>query len=41
MESPARRAGAALALEVNSSDLKRMKGSPRAMLLRLAQALRG
>ena len=32
---------AALALQVNSSDLAKMHGSPRAMLLRLAQACRG
>ena len=33
--------GVALALQVNSSDLARMNGSPRSMLLRLAQACRG
>ena len=32
---------AALALEINSSDFAKMSGSPRGMLLRLAQAARG
>ena len=32
--------GAALALEIKSSEIGKMKGSPRGMLLRLAQAHR-
>lgn len=32
--------GAAIALQINSSDLAKMKGSPRAMLVRLAEAFR-